>query len=115
MNRRRVIGGLAAAAVAALGSAAWKFHIFAKHYAPTPYDDLLGQIVDRQPAARLGAVALRTMPDFHLQRLAADLRQPGRELARRAPLDAGQNRLFEAGGWVLPESVALYAALAASV
>ena len=115
MNRRNVIGGLAAVAIAAIGGAAWKFHIFAKRYAPTPYDDLLGQIVDREPAARLGAVALRTMPGFNLQKLAADLRQPGRELARRAPLDAGQNRLFEADGWVLPESVARYAALAASV
>jgi len=115
MNRRSAIGGLAAVAIAAIGGVAYKFHIFAKRYAPTPYDDLLNQIVEREPAARLGSVALHAIPDFSVQRLAADLRQPGRELARRAPLDAGQNRLFEAGGWIVPESVALYAALAASV
>ena len=115
MNRRNFIGGLAAVAIAAIGGAAYKFHIFAKRYAPTPYDDLLGQIVDREPAARLGAAVLHTMPGFKIQKLAADLRRPGHELARNAKLDSGQNRLFEAGGWVLPESVALYAALAASV
>ena len=115
MNRRSVIGGLAALAVAAIGGAAWKFHIFGKHYPPTPYDDLLNQIVEREPAATLGREARRAIPDFNLQNLAADLRRPGRELMRRAPLDAGENRLMEANGWVLPQSVGLYAALAASV
>ena len=107
------MGGLAAAAIAAVGGvAAWKFHWFAKHYAPTPYDDLLKQIIDREPASKLGAVAVRAMPDFDIKRLAARLRQPGNALAIRAPLDAGQNRVSEIGGWLVPESVALYAALA---
>ena len=115
MNRRSVIGGLAGAVIAAVGGAVWKFGIFAKRYPPTPYDDLLNQLVEREPATRLGAAARSALPGFNLQRLAAALRQPGHELMRRAPLDAGQNRLLEAGGWVLPESVGLYAALAASV
>jgi hypothetical protein len=115
MNRRNVIGGMAAAALAVIGGAAWKFHIFAKRYPATPYDDLLGQLVEREPAAKLGAAVLHSNPGFRLAPLAADLRQPGRELARRAPLDAGQNRLLEADGWVLPDSVARYAALAASI
>jgi hypothetical protein len=113
MKRRTVIGGLAAAAIAAAGGVAWRFRVFAKHYPPTPYDDLLNQIVDREPAARLGAAA--ALPEWDLPRLAAQLRQPGRQLARRAPLDAQQNRLSEIGGWVVPESVALYALLAAKV
>ena len=29
--------------------------LFVKHYAPTPYDDLLAQLADREQAAKLGA------------------------------------------------------------
>jgi hypothetical protein len=113
--RRNVIGGLAAVAVATLGGAAWKLNWFGKHYAATPYDDLLGQIVDREPASQLGAVAVRKMPGFNLDKLAARLRQPGQDLKTRARLDAGQNLVVEAAGWLVPQSVALYAALAAKV
>ena len=45
--------------------------------------------------------------------LAARLRQPGFDLARRARADATAGRVMEAEGWVVPESVALYSALAA--
>src|SRR5262249_28726384 len=46
MKRRVMLGGLAALAAAAAGGAAWMLHPFARRYAPTPYDDLLNQIVD---------------------------------------------------------------------
>jgi hypothetical protein len=114
MKRRTAIGGLAAALIAA-GGAAWKLRLFAKRYPPTPYDDLLNQIVDREPAARLGAVVVRARPDLTAQGLATILRQPGETLAERAVRDADQNRLMEADGWLVPESVGLYAALAAKM
>jgi hypothetical protein len=82
-------------------------------YPPTPYDDLLHQIVDRRPAAALGKSVARAMPRFNVAALAARLRQPGFALSRRARGDAAAGRLVEADGWVLPESVALYSALAA--
>jgi hypothetical protein len=108
MNRRAVIvGGLAGAVAAGLG--AWKLRLFRKHYAPTPYDDLLNQIVDREPAAKLGAV-LGGRSDA--ASLAARLRaRPRLTVAARADIGAG--RLVEADGWQLPESLALYAMLAA--
>ena len=71
--------------------------------------------MDREPASRLGAAVVRTMPGFSLDRLAARLRQPGQDLKTRARLDAGQNQVLEVGGWLVPQSVALYSALAAKV
>jgi len=114
MKRRSLLGGLAVALLAASG-AAWRWHLFGHRYAPTPYDDLLDQIVDREPAARLGAVVAKARPGLTAPSLAKILRQPGETLAVRAIRDADQNRLMEADGWLLPESVGLYAALAAKV
>lgn len=102
------IGALAAAA-AAFGYR----HVFGRWYAPTPYDDLLHQITDREPAAMLGRSVIKTMPRLDVPALAARLRQPGLALQKRARGDAEAGRVVEAGGWILPESVALYAALAA--
>jgi hypothetical protein len=106
--------GFGAAALAVLGAASFGYRrMFAPWYAPTPYDDLLHQIVDRAPAALLGKTAARTMPGQDVAALAAKLRQPGFGLSERARTDAGAGRVTEAGGWVVPETVAFYAALAA--
>jgi len=112
VSRRLTIGGLAAALLAA-GGAVWTLHPFRKTYAPTPYDDLLAQLMDRQAAAKLGAAVAKSRPGLTPASLAAQLRRPGQTLKARAGRDAAENRLIEAGGWVLPESVGLYAALAA--
>ncbi|MEO8895161.1 MAG: hypothetical protein ABI450_04710, partial [Rhizomicrobium sp.] len=61
MTRRGVLAGLAAV-LAMAGGAAWKFQLFAKHYPPTPYDDLLSQIVDRDPAIVFGQAARKSLP-----------------------------------------------------
>jgi|HubBroStandDraft_5_1064220.scaffolds.fasta_scaffold302126_2 hypothetical protein len=110
MRRRVLIAGLAAVLVAGSG-AAWKFRLFGKHYPPTPYDDLLDQIQDRRPALVLGGVARKSLPGAAV--LAAQLRRDGRTLSARAAAEPGQAQLREVAGWILPESVALYAALAA--
>jgi hypothetical protein len=112
MKRRLVLGGAAALLA---GGIAWKARLFGRHYAPTPYDDLLGQIVDREPAARLGVVVNRIRPGLTAPMLAKMLRRSGGNLAARAMRDADQNRLMEVDGWLVPESVGLYAALAAKV
>ena len=113
MKRRGVLTGLAVVAVAAAGGAAWKFHLFGKHYPPTPYDDLLNQITDRQPAITFGHAALKTVADLPAATLAARLRRDGRSLSARALSEPGNAQVLEVEGWVVPESVALYAALAA--
>lgn len=116
MKRRTILAGLGALAVAA-GGAAWKLKPFSKHYAPTPYDDVLSQLDDRDWAAKFGVMALAAMPDFTPVNGAAQLRP----LLHRDSLkvvalrEAEAGRLVEVGGWLVPESVALIAALAKSV
>jgi hypothetical protein len=113
MKRRTILSGLAVAVAAAAGGAAWKFHFFGPHYPPTPYDDLLGQITDRAPAILLGQAALKTMPGRSADQLATILRRDGRKLSARASIEPGEAQVTEVAGWVVPQSVALFAALAA--
>lgn len=110
MTRRGVLAGLAAV-LAMAGGAAWKFHFFAKHYPPTPYDDLLSQIVDREPAIVFGEAARKSLPGA--AQLAAELRRDHRSLSERATAEPGEAQIAEVAGWVVPKSVAQYAALAA--
>ena len=100
-------------ALAVIGGASLGYRqFFGRWYEPTPYDDLLHQIVDRRPAARLGAEVVPDMQGFDVEKLAARLRQPGFGLSQRARGDAAANRLVEVSGWLMPESVTLYGALA---
>ena len=49
----------------------------------------------------------------HAGALAAQLRRDGRTLSVRAAMEPGEAQISEVAGWVVPQSVALYAALAA--
>lgn len=111
MNRRALLAGLVAAG-AAMAAGLYRFtDIFGKHYPVTPYDDVLGQLADREQAARLGAL-VQGAPEAPV--LAARLRTAmpdGLEAAARADIAAG--RLTEVNGWLLPSTVVLLSALAA--
>lgn len=111
MNRRALMAGLAAAG-AVMAASLYRFtDIFGKHYPSTPYDDLLTHLEDREQAAKLGA-AVRGTPDA--QALAVRLRAGmSGDLAAAAEADIAAGRLMEVEGWLLPQSVALLAALAA--
>ena len=111
---RRTLIGIAAAASGALAAGLYRFtDLFVKHYAPTPYDDVLATLANREQAAKLGTLVSDAPQP---QALAARLRvtvKPGLTAAAKA--DAAAGRLTEVGGWVVPESVALLSALAAKV
>jgi hypothetical protein len=112
--RRNVIAG-AVAASAAVAAGLYRFtNLFAKHYAPTPYDDVLVRLVDREQAVRLGA---KVTGPLDLNSLAARLRLrlKANDLAAAAADDVAGGRLQEVDGWVLPQSVALLSALASRV
>jgi hypothetical protein len=111
MKRRAILGGVAG--LLAVGGAAWKFGLFGRHYPPTPYDDLLGQIDDREPAIVFGGEARKTLPGP--ASIAAQLRRDGQSLSQRAQAEPADGKVAEIGGWIVPRSVALYAALAAQV
>jgi hypothetical protein len=116
MRRRTLVAGLGALLVVA-GGAAWKLHFFRKQYPPTPYDDLLARLQDREWAAKFGEMALPALSQFTPARAASELRSTlkNRNLKDAALADARAGRLVEAGGWLVPRSVALMAALAGSV
>lgn len=108
-----------AAAVVAAGAAVtaglYRFtDLFVRHYAPTPYDDLLTRLTDREQAAKLGA---QMTGSFDLASQSARLRDIFRkqDLAAAVNADIAAGHLVEVGGWVLPETVALLSALASRV
>ena len=112
MKRRTLIAGVAVVGASAAAGLYRFTDVFVKHYPPTPYDDLLVQLVDRHEAARLGAHAA-DMPGA--ETIAARLRPSlnGGKIAAVAEADVAAGRLLQVDGWVLPQSLALLSALAA--
>ncbi|HEY0302414.1 MAG TPA: hypothetical protein VGC36_13800 [Rhizomicrobium sp.] len=114
-SRRAVTvgGGIAAAlGLAAIGVSVPR--LFGKHYEKTPYDDLLGKLIDRETAARLGHGA---DAPADVKTLAATLRQrlDHRTLAQATQSDVAAGRLAEVKGWVLPQTLTQLCVLAAAV
>jgi hypothetical protein len=111
-TRRGVIVG-ATGLLAAVAAGLYRFtDLFVKHYPPTPYDDLLAQVVDREQAAILGR---QVAGDFDVPREAAGLRTrlAGSTLLSAAESDIATGRLAEVDGWLVPQVVARLSALAA--
>jgi hypothetical protein len=117
MRRRGVIAGLAGLGAMAAASLYRFTDIFMKHYPPTPYDDVLSKLEDRQQAAKLGTAALKSQPNFDTaasaQRLRAALQHGDFREVVLADAETGRVQLVE--GWVLPQSVAVLSAIAAKV
>jgi len=114
MRRRDVAAAVVAAGVAATAGLYRFTDLFVKHYAPTPYDDLLTRLIDREQAAKLGA---QLTGSFDLASQSTRLRDIFRkqDLAGAVNADIAAGRLVEVTGWVLPETVALLSALASRV
>jgi len=112
VKRRVFVGGIAAAG-AVLAAGLYRFtDLLVKHYPPTPYDDLLERLTDRDQAGKLGAKASGAF-DAHSEasRLRAALQN--KSLAAAADADIAAGRVTEIDGWLLPETVALLSVLAA--
>jgi hypothetical protein len=103
-------GVVAVAAVAFEGS-----RLLRKHYAPSPYDDLLALLDDRDADAQIGEAVLADIKDFDPKEVSAELRQRiGKHpLAQIMIEDAKEGRLLEVNGWIMPKTLALLCALAA--
>ena len=113
-SRRNLLLGVGAAAVVA-GVGYEATRVLRKRYAPSPYDDLLAKLDDRDGSAQIGEAVLAEVDDFDAKAVAAQLRAKLAQasLADMATADAAAERLLEAHGWVLPQSLALLCALAA--
>jgi len=112
---RRTFIGLVAAAGLAAGAGLYRFtNLFVHHYPPTPYDDVLGALLDRGEAVKLGALVHDTQtPATLAARLRGILKPNG--LSGAVAADIAADRLIEVEGWVIPQSVALLSALAAKL
>ena len=61
MKRRNVIGGLWRRPARRWPAGLYRFtDLFVKHYPPTPYDDVLAQLVDRAAGGAVGRHGART-------------------------------------------------------
>ena len=112
-SRRGVIAGVLGIG-AAVAAGLYRFtDLFVKHYPPTPYDDVLAQVVDREHAAQLG----RKVAGFDVESGATALRKQlaGTTLEAAALSDLAANRMTEIDGWLVPQVVARISALAAKV
>lgn len=112
LSRRNVLIGAGGVAVVA-GAVVMAGRVLHK---PTPYDDLLALLEDRDADAKLGEAVLAEKGDIDVPSVALDLRQKLKHgsLAELATKDAADGRLVEGKGWVLPETLALLCALAAN-
>jgi hypothetical protein len=91
--------------------------LFRRRYKPTPYDDLLAQLGDRDSAAKLGSAVLADEPHFDAASAVRALRLKiaGGSFTQAVTGDIVHGQLVEVRGWVLPVTLTTLAALAAKV
>ena len=112
-TRRWLVAGVAA--IVAAGVAVRELpHVLRHRYRRSAYDDLLLKLADRDSGVIVGRAANRDMPGSS-SAIAALLRQRLRtgSLQSVATYELSQDRMLVAGGWVVPESLALICVLAA--
>lgn len=105
--------GAGVLAAAALGYEAVR--LLVPQHPPSPYDDLLALLPDRDAAAQVGLAYLSEHPHFDSKTAAHLLRKEigSRPLASVLQTDIAQAHLVEVEHWLVPESLALLSALAA--
>lgn len=113
-TRRRIMFGAGGAVVLA-GAAYEGRRLLRKRYAPSPYDDLLALLDNRDADAQIGEAVLADIGDFDAKTVSESVRArlAHQSLAFVSVADATEGRLLEANGWVLPETLAQLCALAA--
>jgi hypothetical protein len=115
--RRPLLKGLAGAAGVVIAGIALVEapKLFVARHSPSPYDDLLEQLPDRESAARIGAAFLGGQPRFDAVATARTLRAQlaSHSIAVLLENDVVQAHVAEAHGWVLPETMLALCALAA--
>jgi len=113
-TRRAIIIGVAAVAVVGVAVVEGP-RLLRKRHAPSPYDDLLAKLDDRDADAQIGEAVLAGNAGFDAGAVATDLRGRLRhkDLAEVAQAEAVSGRVVETNGWIMPETLALLCALAA--
>jgi hypothetical protein len=106
---------LGGGAVALIGAGSGARFLLRKRYAPSPYDDLLASLENRDGAAQIGETVLGAKENFDPMETAAKIRtrMKGHSLSELTQEDARKGDLIEAAGWVMPQTLAFVCALAA--
>ncbi|MGD0866182.1 MAG: hypothetical protein ABSA49_11570 [Rhizomicrobium sp.] len=115
ISRRPVLAGiLGVLGIAVVGGIAYEASP-RRRYKPSPFDDLLSKLSDRENASRVGAEVVRGTPGFNADRTKRSLRAKLADatLGDAISADLARDRLVEVRGWVLPETFASLCALAA--
>jgi len=115
-SRRSVLlatAGAGVLAAAALGYEAVR--LLVPRHPPSPFDDLLALLPDRDAAAQVGLAYLGEHPHFDSKTAAHLLRKQigSQPLASVLQADIARARLAEVEHWLLPETLALLSAIAA--
>jgi hypothetical protein len=113
-RRTLVAGGITVIGLGAAALLAWQAPaLMSPRYAPTPYDDLLSRLPDRDNARRLGKAVLSQSFDARATAARLRTRMGSDSLGDAMTADLKQGRLTEVHGWVLPETLTSLCALAA--
>lgn len=113
-TRRAIV--ISVAAVAATAAAVVEGpKLLRKRHAPSPYDDLLALLDDRDACAQIGESVLAGKTNFNAMAVADDLRRrlKDRKLADVAVEEASFGRVTETNHWVMPDVLSQLCALAA--
>jgi hypothetical protein len=114
-RRSMLFAGAGAAALGTGGIAYESWRLLVRRYPPTPYDDLLSLLPDREAARRLGSAFLSEHSNFTPRHAAKALREriAGQPLLTVLDREIGTGGLTEAGHWLVPQTLAGLCALAA--
>lgn len=114
MSRRVALGIVAAAAGVTVVVREWRLMGGSRHSRPSPYDDLIAKLGNREAGARFGSAVLERPQDR--PSLAAQLRQrlQRETLSDLSRQELSEGRVAEVGGWIVPRSLALLCGLAAA-
>ncbi len=118
IERRPLLAGLVGAlGLGILGGGAYEAaRILHRNEKAGAYGDLVSRLPDPDGARLLGHAVIAGLPRFNAAETARSLRKALaiHSLADVTASDLAAGRVAEAGGWVLPESLALICALAAA-
>jgi hypothetical protein len=112
-RRPLVLSALALIGVGIAGGIAVEAPRLLKKRIHSPYDDITDQISDQGQAIKVGDAVLAKLGAFDAAKSANALRARRGSLADLANADIEAGKTLEAGGWVLPQSLALACAILA--
>ena len=114
-SRRNVLLATAGAGVLAAAALGYEAVRLIARHPPSPYDDLLSLLPDRDAAREMGLAYLSEQHRFDVAAAAHVLREEidHHSLASVLQSDLASAHLVECGHWLMPETLALLSAVAA--